>query len=78
MPSGKATIKLTGDFTDENSDVISRKLGALSINTDVRNLKLDTTEVKFADGLHYRSMLKDEDGMLVFYAFKPKFHIIFK
>jgi len=58
--------------------VISRKLGALSINTDVRNLKLDTTEVKFADGLHYRSKLKDEDGMLVFYAFKPKFHIIFK
>jgi len=78
LPSGKATIKLTGDFTDENSDVISRKLGALSINTDVRNLKPDTTEVKFADGLHYRSKLKDEDGMLVFYAFKPKFHIIFK
>ena len=78
LTSGTATVKLTGDFSDSQSEVISKALGALDINTDVNNLKLDATGVKFPDGLHYYSKLKNEDGMLVFRAFRPRFHIIFK
>ena len=76
--SGTATVKLTGDFSDYESEVISKVLGALDVNTDVKNLKLDTTGVKFPEGLHYYPKLKNENGMLVFYAFRPRFHIILK
>lgn len=78
LTSGTATVKLTGDFSDYESEVISKVLGALDVNTDVKNLKLDTTGVKFPEGLHYYPKLKNENGMLVFYAFRPRFHIILK
>jgi carbonic anhydrase/acetyltransferase-like protein (isoleucine patch superfamily) len=78
LTSGTATVKLTGDFSDYESEVISKALGALDVNTDVKNLKLDTAGVKFPEGLHYYPKLKNENGMLVFYAFRPRFHIILK
>lgn len=61
-----------------DGDVVSKVLASLDSGTDVHDLDLDAKGVKFASGSVYRSKLKNEDGMLVFYAFKPKFHIFLR
>jgi hypothetical protein len=78
LTSGKATVRLAGDCSAIDGDVVSKVLASLDSGTDVHDLDLDAKGVKFAPGSVYRSKLKNEDGMLVFYAFKPKFHIFLR
>lgn len=78
LTSGEATVKVSGDFSDVDSEIITAVLGSLDPATDVKRLNLDATGVTFVPGRTYRSKLKDEDGRLLFYAYRPRLFITFR